>query len=174
LAGGRCRRSRPSRRPGFGMPEPRPPPDGLRRAPSWRCLDTSKSVAPSRLATAKARASRADGHRGAEFGRPHPVPPQKKNGRSPHQNVTEKRGIIFGPRVCDAMRNPYIECGESSFDAARGRCPKCYMRDFRRRHRMKVRDCRNCGVSFAASRCDALYCSQACRQRAHRKPSQRA
>jgi len=40
--------------------------------------------------------------------------------------------------------------------------------DFRRRHRMKACACASCGVSFQSARRDTIYCSQVCRQRAHR------
>jgi hypothetical protein len=83
------------------------------------------------------------------LGAPHPVPPKRKTGNP--QDLTGKRECSLLMRIivapCDAMRIPCTECGESSLDTVRGRCPKCHMRDFRRRHRMKGLDCRNCGVS---------------------------
>jgi hypothetical protein len=51
---------------------------------------------------------------------------------------------------------------------ARSLCKNCYMRDLRRDHRMKLRACAVCGVSFQSVRRDALYCSLSCRQEAHR------
>jgi hypothetical protein len=64
-----------------------------------------------------------------------------------------------------------IECREPHLDLARDLCPKCCMQDFRRRHRMKACTCANCGVSFVSPRRDTVYCSQVCRQRAHRARS---
>jgi hypothetical protein len=51
---------------------------------------------------------------------------------------------------------------------ARSLCKNCYMRDLRRDHRMKLRACAVCGVSFQSVRRDTLYCSLSCRQKAHR------
>jgi NMD protein affecting ribosome stability and mRNA decay len=65
-----------------------------------------------------------------------------------------------GRRLCG-------ECGNSGIYAL-SLCLNCYMRDRRRRHRMKVHTCVTCGESFQSARSDALYCSMACRQRAHR------
>jgi hypothetical protein len=42
------------------------------------------------------------------------------------------------------------------------------MRDRRRYHRIKLRACAVCAVSFQSVRRDALYCSAGCRQKAHR------
>ena len=60
-----------------------------------------------------------------------------------------------------------VECGEPGI-YARSLCQNCYLRDRRRLHRMKLRACGVCGVSFQSVRRDALYCSAACRQKAHR------
>jgi hypothetical protein len=65
-----------------------------------------------------------------------------------------------GWRLCIECREPGIY--------ARGLCLSCYMRDRRRRNRMKVGACVMCGVSFESARRDALYCSAGCRQKAHR------
>ena len=65
-----------------------------------------------------------------------------------------------GPRLC-------VECAEPGV-YARGLCQNCYMRERRRHHRIKLRACAVCGVSFESSRRDALYCSSGCRQKAHR------
>jgi hypothetical protein len=65
-----------------------------------------------------------------------------------------------GPRLC-------VECAEPGI-YARGLCQNCYMRDRRRQHRIKLRACAVCGVSFQSTRRDALYCSSGCRQKAHR------
>jgi hypothetical protein len=43
---------------------------------------------------ARAYAFRAIGHQEGNLGRPTPSSPQKENGRSPHEHVTDKRGII--------------------------------------------------------------------------------
>jgi len=61
-----------------------------------------------------------------------------------------------------------IECSEPSLDLSRGFCPKCYMRNFRRRNRIKARTCACCGAPFSATCRDARYCSPTCRQLAHR------
>jgi hypothetical protein len=60
-----------------------------------------------------------------------------------------------------------VECGEQGM-YARGLCQNCYLRDRRRNHRMKLRACTVCAVSFQSVRRDALYCSSGCRQKAHR------
>jgi hypothetical protein len=41
------------------------------------------------------------------------------------------------------------------------------MRELRRDHRIKLRVCAACGVSFQSVRRDALYCSSGCGQKAH-------
>ncbi len=64
-------------------------------------------------------------------------------------------------------RHVCAECGEPG-TYSRGLCHNCYVRDNRRRHRMKLHTCVICGVSFQSARRDALYCSMTCRQRAHR------
>ena len=71
-----------------------------------------------------------------------------------------------GRRLC-------VECGEPGVYAL-GRCLSCYMRDRRRRNRMKVGSCVMCGVAFQSARRDALYCSAGCRQKAHRAGKQQA
>lgn len=65
-----------------------------------------------------------------------------------------------GRRLC-------AECQKAGI-YARGLCHNCYLRDNRRRRRMKLRTCAICGVSFQSARRDALYCSVTCRQRAQR------
>jgi hypothetical protein len=65
----------------------------------------------------------------------------------------------YGRRLC-------IECHEPG-TYAHGFCAKCYMRDYRRRHRM-VCTCAICGARFQSPRSDALYCSLPCRLRARR------
>jgi len=65
-----------------------------------------------------------------------------------------------GRRLC-------VECREPGL-YARGLCLTCYMRDRRRRARMKLCTCAICGVSFQSARRDALYCSAGCRHKAHR------
>jgi hypothetical protein len=65
-----------------------------------------------------------------------------------------------GRRLCTECKNSGIY--------ALSLCQNCYMRDRRRRHRMKLHTCVTCGVSFQSARSDALYCSMACRQRARR------
>ncbi len=60
-----------------------------------------------------------------------------------------------------------VECQEPGIYAL-GRCLSCYMRDRRRRNRMKLGTCTICGASFQSARRDALYCSEGCRQKAHR------
>lgn len=60
-----------------------------------------------------------------------------------------------------------VECREPGIYAL-GRCLSCYMRDRRRRNRMKLGTCAVCGTSFQSARRDALYCSEGCRQKAHR------
>jgi hypothetical protein len=53
----------------------------------------------------------------------------------------------YGRRLC-------IECHELG-TYAHGFCAKCYMRDYRRRHRM-VCTCAICGARFQSPRSDAL------------------
>jgi NMD protein affecting ribosome stability and mRNA decay len=60
-----------------------------------------------------------------------------------------------------------VECGAPGV-YARSLCNNCYMRGRRRDHRMKLRACAVCGVSFQSVRRDALYCSLSCSQKAHR------
>jgi hypothetical protein len=60
-----------------------------------------------------------------------------------------------------------VECGAPGV-YARSLCKNCYVRGRRRDHRMKLRACAVCGVSFQSVRRDALYCSLSCCQKAHR------
>jgi hypothetical protein len=60
-----------------------------------------------------------------------------------------------------------VECGALGVYAL-SLCKNCYMRGRRRDHRMKLRACAVCGVSFQSVRRDALYCTQSCCQKAHR------
>ena len=86
-----------------------------------------------------------------------------KQSASDEQRVSETPTFICeseGGRVC-------AECKEPS-TYSRGLCHTCYVRDNRRRHRMKPHTCVICGVSFQAARRDALYCSMTCRCRAYR------
>jgi hypothetical protein len=64
-------------------------------------------------------------------------------------------------RKCAACKRPAL-------DFARGLCPKCYMRDWRKRHRNKHHSCKICHLVFETARRDARYCSPRCRQRAYR------
>jgi NMD protein affecting ribosome stability and mRNA decay len=94
---------------------------------------------------------------------------RQKRSATAEQSATDKQSMFEtqtfindseGRRLC-------TECGEQGVYAL-SLCLNCYMRDRRRRHRMKVHSCETCGVSFQSARSDALYCSMACRQRAHR------
>lgn len=82
----------------------------------------------------------------------------------------EKQEVFETPAVVDASegRRVCVECREPGIYAL-GRCLSCYMRDRRRRNRMKLGTCAMCGASFQSARRDALYCSEGCRQRAHRE-----
>jgi hypothetical protein len=63
---------------------------------------------------------------------------------------------------------PCMECGRCSQHIWKGRCPVCYMRDYRGQRRYKNRTCEACKVEFTTTRVDARFCSRACRQRAYR------
>jgi hypothetical protein len=47
-------------------------------------------------------------------------------------------------------------------------CHTCYQRLWRAKHRHKLRTCVTCGTEFTTTRVDAKFCSNACRQKAHR------
>jgi hypothetical protein len=65
-------------------------------------------------------------------------------------------------------------CGETVYlDIVRGLCSMCYARDLRARHRHKQRRCKTCGTPFTTTRSDARFCSNACRQKAHRRSRSR-
>jgi hypothetical protein len=51
----------------------------------------------------------------------------------------------------------------------KGVCDACYERRRRKLHRHKQRTCAVCGVGFTTTRSDSRFCSNACRQAAHRK-----
>jgi predicted RNA-binding Zn-ribbon protein involved in translation (DUF1610 family) len=66
------------------------------------------------------------------------------------------------------------ECGRSGFrwwQFTAGVCHGCYTRDRRKLKRHKQRDCVTCGLEFTTTRTDAKFCSNACRQKAHRRAS---
>jgi hypothetical protein len=79
------------------------------------------------------------------------------------QKVSETPAFVDG----SAGRRLCVACGEPGIYAL-GRCLSCYMRDRRQRNRMKLGACVVCGASFQSARRDALYCSESCRQKAHR------
>jgi len=81
----------------------------------------------------------------------------------PHDYLwhTRRGGIGMGYILC-------VVCGRGPLDVARGLCQRCWMRDFRRRRRMKIRTCIVCRKAFSTSRTDARLCSARCRQAAHR------
>jgi len=87
-----------------------------------------------------------------------------RQGRSALPVTDEQRTTIthdsYGRPLC-------IECGGPGM-YARGLCGKCYVKNRRRRHRMKVCTCASCGVSFQSPHRDALYCSRSCRRRGRR------
>jgi NMD protein affecting ribosome stability and mRNA decay len=83
--------------------------------------------------------------------------------------VTDRQSMSETPTfICDSEgRSPCTECREPVI-YARGLCQSCYLRDRRRRHRMKQCTCAMCGASFQSARRDTHYCSLSCRQKAHR------
>ena len=85
------------------------------------------------------------------------------------KQVTDKQTVFEAPTFIDdgQGRRLCVECREPGV-YARGLCLNCYMRDRRRRTRMKFCTCAICGASFQSTRRDALYCSAGCRHKAHR------
>jgi predicted nucleic acid-binding Zn ribbon protein len=78
------------------------------------------------------------------------------------------------PTVTDMMSNTCSECGRSGFlwwQFTAGVCHGCYTRARRKLKRHKQRDCVTCGTAFTTTRTDAQFCSNACRQKAHRQAS---
>jgi hypothetical protein len=61
------------------------------------------------------------------------------------------------------------DCDESTFNGSAGYCQACYARQLRRRHRHKQRTCAGCQATFTTTRTDARFCSNACRQKEHRR-----
>jgi NMD protein affecting ribosome stability and mRNA decay len=94
---------------------------------------------------------------------------RQRRSASDEQSAPDKQTVFETPKfICDSEGQPLCgECKEPS-TYSRGLCHNCYLRDNRRRHRMKGHTCIVCGVSFESARRDALYCSMTCRQRAHR------
>jgi hypothetical protein len=68
-----------------------------------------------------------------------------------------ERQLIVHYQIAIRMRIPIQYCSDACAAVAR-----------RRRRRKLARTC-GCGVAFTPKRSDAVYCSNACRQRAHRQ-----
>jgi hypothetical protein len=82
----------------------------------------------------------------------------------------------FGRRTCPACGNiAYSAHGihanpHKAYVNADGYiCMACYQRNWRRARKSIInRSCEACGVAFSPKRADAKFCSNACRQAAHR------
>jgi hypothetical protein len=80
--------------------------------------------------------------------------------------VTDSGGVWSRSTV---NRNACIGCDTTCrLDIVRGMCSKCYMRDWRARRRVTEATCESCRIVFPTSRRDAKFCSNRCRQQAHR------
>jgi hypothetical protein len=63
-----------------------------------------------------------------------------------------------------------VECDAEALDFVRGLCNACYQRELRRekQNARPIIPCAVCGKYFKPKRSGARYCSDRCRQRAHR------
>jgi NMD protein affecting ribosome stability and mRNA decay len=94
---------------------------------------------------------------------------RQRRSASAERSASDEQRVLETPTLINDSEGRRLcgECGESGVYAL-NLCVNCYMRERRRRHRMKLHTCVTCQVSFESARSDALYCSMACRQRAHR------
>jgi hypothetical protein len=78
-------------------------------------------------------------------------------------------GKVFG----GGRARPRFHYGEED-DCPLGKCGhSCYQRAWRLSRRLKQRTCEVCATVFTTTRRDARFCSNVCRQKAHRKTSLR-
>jgi hypothetical protein len=82
------------------------------------------------------------------------------------------RVIWIRPTVCARCGNrPWAMYGREYIHFC---SPACEWRQRRARNRIKQRECSVCGKLFTTTRVDAKFCSNACRQKAHRRLSAKA
>ena len=78
-----------------------------------------------------------------------------------HKIICEGCGCVFYTRIWSKKYCYYKKCGNIGY------CKQLKQRRLAEPPRIQI--CRGCGKAFSPKRSDALYCSNACRQRAYRQ-----
>jgi site-specific DNA recombinase len=80
--------------------------------------------------------------------------------------TTQRNASFFCSDECRRC----LGCDETNLlGGSLGYCATCYERHRRWRDRFKQCTCVTCGIEFTTTRTDAKFCSNACRQKAHRR-----